>query len=169
MTTYYIPPESACAQTCEIRYVKDNASTDSLNVFAYLDGKDKPTPLPLYPDDSGEMSRLPETSFPSFPQLTTDEDGNLDALLSRVYEEKFIEAARGIEADGKILIAALTSPFYLKSERDRARQTLENDLRELFGNEDIILAFDLDLYRRIDDNMTEEEALELYETALLRR
>lgn len=159
-------------QTSEVRYI-ETADFDALYpqalttalAYPYID---IPTPLPIYPDEDGKMFRLPYFGTDTRRTLA-DLSNSATAALNRVYEKEFVEAARLAEADGCIVIAVLTKPFYLKSERDNAMLTLEAELKELVGSEDIVVVFDLDIFRRIDDDMSEEEVLELYNIAKLRR
>ena len=159
-------------QTSEVRYV-ESADFDALYTqtlasaleYPYID---VPTPLPLYPDEDGKMFRLPYFGTDTRRTLA-DLSENATTALNRVYEKEFVEAARLAEANDCIVIAVLTKPFYLKSERDNAMLTLEAELKELIESEDLIVVFDLDIFRRIDDDMSKEEVIELYNIAKLRR
>ena len=159
-------------QTSEVRYV-ENAFYDASYMQTSARGIlypeiDVPTPLPLYPDEDGRMLKMPFWGERT-PQTLMELSDRAATAINRVYEKEFVQAARVAEADECILIAVLTTPFYLKSERDNAMLTLEAELKELVGSEDIIVAFDLDIFRRIDDDMSKQDVIELYNIAKLRR
>lgn len=135
------------------------------SLYAYAD---IPMPLPLYPDEDAKRLRLPYFGEDT-PQVPTGLSDTATLAINRVYEKEFTQAARIAEADGCILIAVLTTPFFLKSERDNAMSALEAELKELVGSEELIVAFDLDIYRRIDENMSDDDIVELYNIAKLRR
>lgn len=159
-------------QTSEVRYV-ESAKFDALYAhkserYILYANIDVPTPLPLYPDEDGKMFKLPYFGTDVTQTLTGLSDSAKTAI-NRVYEKEFVQAARVAEAEGCIVIAVLTKPFYLKSERDKAMLSLEAELKELISSDDLIVAFDLDIFRRIDDDMSAQDVIELYNIAKLRR
>ncbi len=64
-------------------------------------------------------------------------------------------AARAFEKDGKIVLAVLTEPIYLSSERTELKTLLSEEAERETGCE-VALTFDLDIYRRISSDMSEE-------------
>lgn len=64
-------------------------------------------------------------------------------------------AARAFEKDGKIVLAVLTEPIYLSSERAELKTLLSEEAERETGCE-VALTFDLDIYRRISSDMSEE-------------
>lgn len=125
---------------------------------------DDPTPMPKLPDSGGKRVLLPFSEELGTPSLA-DSESALDAMLGRVYEKEFVYAARGFEVDGNIVIATLTSPFFLKSERDAALISLETELCQMAQDLSVTVCFDLDIYRRINENMAQDAMRELLETA----
>lgn len=136
--------------------------------FALSGDKDEPTPLPLFPNDEARFDILPYVPSDLFPTVT-DERDQMGELLSFVFEKEYIQAARALSFDGDIVVAALTAPFFLKSERDAAREALECELEQLYPNYNVIVAFDLDLFRRMDDGISNAQTLEIIELAKQRQ
>lgn len=92
-----------------------------------------------------------------------------DKAISFALQNESVLSVRVFELDGNIIVATLTSPFYLKSERDAARQQLENDLKALLDSDKIIVTFDVHVYRKIRDGLSDEEKQDLYQLAYERR
>ncbi len=92
-----------------------------------------------------------------------------DKAISFALQNESVLSVRVFELDGNIIVATLTSPFYLKSERDAARQQLEDDLKALLGSDNIIVTFDVHVYRKIRDGLSDEEKQDLYQLAYERR
>lgn len=92
-----------------------------------------------------------------------------DKAISFALQNENVLSVRVFELDGNIIVATLTSPFYLKSERDAARQQLEDDLKALLGSDNIIVTFDVHVYRKIRDGLSDEEKQDLYQLAYERR
>lgn len=132
---------------------------------AQSEERDIPTPLPLYPGDGPEARTLPYFGESQPPTLMDEQSSALQTLLNKVYEKDFVEAAKGIDLNGEILIAVLIKPFYLKSARDAAIRSLQSELEELYCDNDITLAFDMELYRLIDETLSEDEMQQLLELA----
>lgn len=85
---------------------------------------------------------------------------NSSSSLSRAAEytaltHPLVLAARAFEKDGKIVLAVLTEPIYLSSERTELKTLLSEEAERETGCE-VALTFDLDIYRRISSDMSEE-------------
>ena len=83
-----------------------------------------------------------------------------NSSLSRAAEytaltHPLVLAARAFEKDGKIVLAVLTEPIYLSSERTELKTLLSEEAERETGCE-VTLTFDLDIYRRISSDMSEE-------------
>lgn len=122
-----------------------------------------PTPLPIRPDEDAKRERSPYVDDGARPTPMADDDVN--KALNIVYAHDFVEAARGASADGTIIIAALTKPFFLKSERDAARAALTEELEALCDGNSVIVVFDMDIFRKISDDMSEDETREIVDIA----
>ena len=70
-------------------------------------------------------------------------------------ENPLVLAARAFEKDGKVVLAVLTEPIYLASERAELKKLLEESAAAA-GCADAAVTFDLDVYRRISPEMPEE-------------
>ena len=90
---------------------------------------------------------------------------NLDEIISCTLQQEFVLGARAFEWNGSIVVAALTTPFVLKSERDSAKNQLSEDLQTAFSAHNIILTFDMQVYRNILDELDDLAKQELLELA----
>ncbi|MBQ9276444.1 MAG: hypothetical protein IJ226_02495 [Clostridia bacterium] len=103
----------------------------------------------------------------SIPAYETYEQKNvvdygedLDMLSSIALSHDKVLSVRAFEIDGTRVFAILTSPIYLKSERD----ALKNELFSLLSQgKTTYISFDNDVYRAIKDDMTEEQKNDLIE------
>ena len=64
-------------------------------------------------------------------------------------------AARAFEKDGKTVLAVLTEPIYLASDRTKLKELLTAEASAAAGSP-VTLTFDLDVYRRISPDMSNE-------------
>ena len=64
-------------------------------------------------------------------------------------------AARAFEKDGKTVLAVLTEPIYLASDRAALKELLTAAASEAAGTP-VTVTFDLDIYRRISRDMSAE-------------
>lgn len=64
-------------------------------------------------------------------------------------------AARAFEKDGKTVLAVLTEPIYLASDRAKLKELLTAEASAAAGSP-VTLTFDLDIYRRISPDMSDE-------------
>ena len=90
---------------------------------------------------------------------------SLDEIISCALQQEFVLGARAFEWNGNVVVAALTTPFILKSERDNAKAKLNEDLQSTFSARNIILTFDMQVYRNILDELDEAAKQELLELA----
>lgn len=130
-----------------------------------------PSPQPFDP------SGVPSPEIPSidgftiaYPVPCLEDDDNretCDRIVAASLQNDCVTSARVMEHRGCFVVAMLTTPFYQKSERDRARQLIESDLRAQFGTENLCVTFRVDIFRRIQPGITEEEKERLYAWALL--
>ena len=75
-----------------------------------------------------------------------------------------VVGARAAAREGKLLVAVITLPVYLGSERDALKEELRETLSEATGRE-VAVTFDLGVYRGIRPGMSEEEKALLFEEA----
>jgi len=92
-------------------------------------------------------------------------DISADALASFALGYEWVLGARAFQYDGKFVVATLTAPFYLKSERDSAKNELLEDLRSYASTQDVILTFDVEVYRNIRESLTEQQMQRLLDIA----
>ena len=96
------------------------------------------------------------------PTPTTDE------IISLALSYNYVIGARAFEWQGSIILALITTPFILKSERDNAKVELKNDIIASTGYENIIVTFDGEVYRNIRDSIAESEKQRLFQLAVSR-
>ncbi len=78
-----------------------------------------------------------------------------------------VVGARCFSYDNAYVVALISSPFYLKSERDAFLQTTKIDLSKQ-TKADVFVTLDIDVYRKIKDDMTNAQKAELFEQVLSR-
>lgn len=134
-------------------------------------------PLPAYPTELlPKLLPFGEGFDVTLPALTDEEDIDpgfsqpdaeemCDRLIAAALKAEYVSSARAFECEGKYVLATLTSPFFQKSERDRARQLLETQLRELAGDK-VFVTFSTDIFRRIRPDMSDAERKALYDFAI---
>ncbi|MDE5601224.1 MAG: hypothetical protein K2J16_01855 [Clostridia bacterium] len=116
------------------------------------------------------MSRKDNTPYSS----NTDGNENsstvptLDNVISLALSYTYVIGARAFEWQGNIVIAVITTPFILKSERDNAKLELKEDIIAITNYENIIVTFDGEVYRNIRDNIDDSEKERLYQLATSR-
>lgn len=96
------------------------------------------------------------------PSASTSHGGaaytSSDSALSAEYaalENPLVLAARAFECDGKVVLAVLTEPIYLSSERAELKKLLEQAASDNAGKQ-VAVTFDLEVYRRISRDMPDE-------------
>lgn len=80
-----------------------------------------------------------------------------DAALTAEYsalENPLVLAARAFECGGTVVLAVLTEPIYLSSDR-AALKTLLKDNAEKNTGKSVAVSFDLEVYRRISRDMSD--------------
>lgn len=93
------------------------------------------------------------TYVPQTEQNADERTVNLDELISFVLQSEYVLGARAFEHNGTIVIATLTAPFYLKSERDSVRAQMQEDLSSLVSDAEVVLTFDMQVFRNIEDGL----------------
>lgn len=93
------------------------------------------------------------TYAPQSEQNADERTVNLDELISYVLQNEYVLGARAFEHNGTIVIATLTAPFYLKSERDSARAQMQENLSSLVSDAEVVLTFDMQVFRNIEDGL----------------
>lgn len=86
---------------------------------------------------------------------------SVDKIISLALGYEYVLAARAFVYDGNTVVALITTPFYLKSERDGAKSSIKQSLSTDIGNENVIVTFDVEVYRRIRGELEEEEMQKL--------
>ena len=114
-------------------------------------------------------TRIMEYAIETYDYINYDtQEISLDEIISCTLQQEFVLGARAFEVDSYIVVAVLTTPFILKSERDGAKARLNEELRTLFPTQNTILTFDMQVYRNVVDELDEESKQELLELAKVR-
>ena len=91
-----------------------------------------------------------------------------DDVTSLALSYTYVIGARAFEWQGSIILAVITTPFILKSERDNAKRELKEEIIEASGYENIIVTFDGEVYRNIRDSIDDSEKQRLFQLAVSR-
>lgn len=83
-----------------------------------------------------------------------------DAALLALSNERII-GARSFEYNNALVLGVITTPFYLKSERDSFIKELAKNISER-TKKDVLVTLDLDIYCKISDEMSNEIKGSLY-------
>lgn len=100
-------------------------------------------------------------------QATAQQTLTPDAVVSTVLQNENVIGARCFEAQNTYIVAVLTVPIYLKSERDKCKFDIQTAISQLSGKE-IIVTFDIDIYAKIKPNMSERDKDALYKKVTAR-
>lgn len=90
-----------------------------------------------------------------------------DAVIATVLQNENVVGARCFEVQNEYVVAVLTVPIYLKSERDKCKTNIKIAISQLYGKEAIV-TFDVDVYAKIKPNMSEEDKDTLYKKVTAR-
>lgn len=96
-------------------------------------------------------------------QIASENDCNsgADAALSIALENEKVVGARCFYIGDTYIVAVLTMPIYLKSERDNCRIELQNAIAQSTGK-NAVVTFDIDVYAKIKPDMPDEQKAALY-------
>lgn len=72
-----------------------------------------------------------------------------------------IAAVHSIEGKDAVVLAVLTYPIYLSSERAALKEEIECDAQVLCGKR-VYLTFDMEIFRKLDASPSPEETAELF-------
>ena len=108
-----------------------------------------------------DMTILTETAIQStMPQKLSDEQSVCALMLG----DENVIGAKCFFYQNSCLVAMLTKPFYLKSQRDEfLKNTQEFLSKELLL--DVVATLDVDVYRKIKPNMSNEQKAEILQIA----
>lgn len=95
------------------------------------------------------------------------ENATVDDVVAITLENDKVVGARCFQVQDTFVVAVLTVPIYLKSERDKCKKDLQNVIVQLTGK-DIVVTFDVDIYAKIKPNMSETEKTTLYKKVTAR-
>lgn len=108
-----------------------------------------------------DMTILAETAIQSTTQQNVSTEQNVCALM--LGDENVI-GAKCFFYQNSCLVAMLTKPFYLKSQRDEfLKNTQEFLSKEL--SLDVVATLDVDVYRKIKPDMSNEQKAEILQIA----
>lgn len=108
-----------------------------------------------------------------FADINKDADNSTqtsleERLISFALTDEKVLGARCIYVDNAYVIAIITTPFYLKSERDEWCENMQNMLSTQ-TNSVVHVSLDLDIYRNIRQGMDDKDKTELLESVLSRK
>ncbi len=100
-------------------------------------------------------------------QVATRQNATPDAIVATVLQNKNVVGARCFEIQNTYIVAVLTVPIYLKSERDKCKADIQTAISEIYSKETIV-TFDVDVYTKIKPNMSERDKDALYKKVTAR-
>ena len=92
-------------------------------------------------------------------------EGDLDFLTALALQNDKVVAVRVFETKNARVFGILTVPIYLKSEREELIETLTQTLSQ---QKETYITLDNDIFRKIKDDMTEEQKEYLLQKVLKR-
>jgi|GEM_PF-3105629 len=105
-------------------------------------------------------------SAPTFNErMASEYADDVDFLTALALQNEKVVAVRAFETDEARVFAVLTTPVYLKSERDELAETLSSTLKQ---SKDTYISFDNDVFRKIKDDMTDAEKERLLDIVVKR-
>lgn len=90
-----------------------------------------------------------------------------EGAVSVVLQNENAIGARCFEVQNTYIVAVLTVPIYLKSERDKCKTDIQNTISQMCGKE-VIVTFDVDIYAKIKPNMSDADKTSLYKKVTAR-
>lgn len=132
--------------------------------------------ITLYSDVNNFVKIIKKTNFVNTKHMTTiteyanpiEQTFNLDEIVSYALQQEFVLGARAFEYNETIVLALLTTPFCLKSERDNAKLTIYESLQNTLCDKKLVLTFDMQVYRNIKNDLDDQSKEFLLELAELR-
>lgn len=107
------------------------------------------------------MTILTETAIQSTTQQNVSTEQNVCALM--LGDENVI-GAKCFFYQNSCLVAMLTNPFYLKSQRDEFLKNTQDFLSKELSL-DVVATLDVDVYRKIKPDMSNEQKAEILQIA----
>lgn len=132
-----------------------------LALYANVNGFDKIIKICQIGNNTIMMTTEIVTTYANQSEQKVD----IQELLSYALQNEYVLGARAFEHNGTLVIATLTVPFYLKSERDGVKRQLGDELQAIAGEREIILTFDMQVFRNIEDGLDESEKQRLIDLA----
>lgn len=90
-----------------------------------------------------------------------------DGVTALALENQNVVGAKCFFCADKCVVAILTGPFYLKSERDEFLKSLQTDLSNRLKR-NVIVTADVDVFRKIKPDMSEAQKADLLKTVTSR-
>ena len=107
------------------------------------------------------------TANGQYVEKTADEfDDDIEFLISLALQNEKVVSVRAYETDDAMVFGVLTVPIYLKSEREELIETLT---KTLANDKQTYVSLDHDVFRKIKDDMTDEQKNELLKTVISRQ
>lgn len=130
-------------------YLTANTHTDMRDAIPVISHKSEVQDSTSMDDNNNESSSIPM----------------LDSVISLALSYTYVIGARAFEWQGNIILAVITTPFILKSERDSAKLELKEDIIAITDCKNIIVTFDGEVYRNIQGNISDSEKERLFKLA----
>lgn len=103
--------------------------------------------------------------------MTIDMDYSQNAALSieelkaTILCDPLVLSVRSFKHEDIYIFAVLTTPIYLKSERDRLINEITDALNTKINDGNVLVTFNMTVYRNISDDMSQECKIKLIDLA----
>lgn len=103
--------------------------------------------------------------------MTIDIDYSQNAALSieeleaTILYDPLVLSVRSFKHEDIYIFAVLTTPIYLKSERDRLIKEITDALNTKIKDGNVLVTFNMTVYRNISDDMSQECKIKLIDLA----
>lgn len=99
---------------------------------------------------------------------STNIEDCIDQIIYTTLNSDIVVGVRAFEIDNEYIVAIITTPIYLKSERDIFAKRLESELGDI-ANKKVYVTYDTDIFLKINDDMAIETKQELKNILISRK
>lgn len=90
---------------------------------------------------------------------------SIEELEATILCDPLVLSVRSFKHEDIYIFAVLTTPIYLKSERDRLINEITDALNTKINDGNVLVTFNMTVYRNISDDMSQECKIKLIDLA----
>ncbi len=90
---------------------------------------------------------------------------SIEELEASILCDPLVLSVRSFKHDDIYVFAVLTTPIYLKSERDELIKEITDALNAKINDCNVLVTFNMTVYRNISDDMSQESKIKLIDLA----